>query len=109
MARGESVCPNQVTITPRMSADACATDGTGMSRSGVSIAFSGCQVGNGSQLDGSIDVQGTRTLSNAACAAGTMVTTTSAAEMVVMSATIGALPRLPEPALGRCVEPHSVR
>src|SRR4029077_18407770 len=66
--------PSQATITPKMSADACATDGTGMSRSGVTIVFNGCQVANGSRFDGTIDVQATRTLSDPACGAGTMVT-----------------------------------
>jgi len=74
MARGETACPNQATITPKMSADACATDGTGMSRSGVTVVFNGCQLSNGSRYDGTIDVQATRTLSDPACGAGTMVT-----------------------------------
>ena len=56
MARGESVCPNQVTITPKMTPDACATDGTGMSRGGVTLVFNGCQIPSGSRFDGTIDV-----------------------------------------------------
>ena len=74
MARGESVCPNQVTITPKMTPNACATDGTGMSRGGVTLVFNGCQIANGSRFDGTIDVSSTRTLSDPACPAGTMVT-----------------------------------
>ena len=87
MARGESVCPNQVSITPKMTADACAMDGTGMSRSGVTITFNGCQVGNGSQFDGTIDVQGSRTLSDAACASGTMVTFTASTTITNLTRT----------------------
>ena len=77
LARGEAVCDSQVTITPKMSADACATDGTGMSRTGVSVHFNGCMLANGSRLDGNIDVDGTRTLSDPACGPGTMVTFTA--------------------------------
>ena len=74
MARGESVCPNQVTITPKMTPNACATDGSGMSRGGVTLVFNGCQLANGSRFDGTIDVSSTRTLSDPACGPGTNVT-----------------------------------
>jgi hypothetical protein len=88
LARGETVCgDNQVSITPMISPDACATDGTGMSRSGVSVAFNGCELSNGSRLDGTIDVQGTRTLSDPACGPGTMVTFTAMTTITNLSRT----------------------
>ena len=73
MARGESVCPNQVTITPKMTPNACATDGTGMSRGRVRWCSTAAEIPNGSRFDGTVDVSSTRTY-DPACPAGTMVT-----------------------------------
>jgi hypothetical protein len=73
LAQGQSVCPNQVTITTTTSPNACATDGSGMSRSGATITFNDCQVANGGTYNGTIDVQASFQLSDPACPAGTTV------------------------------------
>ena len=88
LARGEMVCgDNQVSITPKMGPDACATDGTGMSRTGVNIFFNGCMLTSGSRIDGTFDVEGTRTLSDPACGPGTTVTVTATTMVTYLART----------------------
>jgi hypothetical protein len=75
LARGEAVCPNQVTVTPHMVAPACETQDTTSIRSGGTIVFNGCQTANG-KLDGTVDIQASRTASEMVCSANTMITLT---------------------------------
>ena len=74
LARGEDVCGNQVTVTPKTAANPCAATGAATIRSGVTIVFAGCQLSNGGKLDGTIDVDSTRTASDTACNTGTTIT-----------------------------------
>ena len=72
LARGQSVCPGQVTVTPRMAVSPCATSSTPV-RSGVTIVFNNCQVGNDT-INGTFDVASSRTASDASCSATTTIT-----------------------------------
>jgi hypothetical protein len=75
LARGESVCPGQVTITPKMAAPACQTTGGATSvRSGATMVFAGCQTPAGGKLDGTIDVQATKSASEQTCSDSTRIT-----------------------------------
>jgi len=71
LARGESVCPGSITVSPKTGPRAC-TNGT--TRAGVTIVFNACQTPGGAMLDGMIDVSSTRTASAAACDSSTTVT-----------------------------------
>jgi hypothetical protein len=72
LARGMSVCPGQVTVTPKNSPPACLDSTKSQERSGVTIVFNGCAVGQ-SHIDGMIDVAVVRTASDATCAASTSI------------------------------------
>jgi hypothetical protein len=72
LARGEAVCPGQVTVTPHMIANPCPANGADDIRGGVSITFAGCQLANGAALDGGIEVQTTRTTDDE-CSAHTTI------------------------------------
>ena len=72
LARGESVCPGQVTVTPKTSAPAC-TGGPTASRAGVTIVFTACQTPGGATIDGMIDTAATRTASTTACDSTTSI------------------------------------
>jgi len=75
LALGQEVCPNHVTVTSKTGPNVCVGNGApGTVRNGVTIVFNGCTFGNGSQLDGTFDVQATRTASDTACNASTTVT-----------------------------------
>jgi hypothetical protein len=74
LARGQSLCPGQVTVTPRLSPSPCT--GGGPERSGVTIVFNGCQTPGGGTISGTVDVTATRTASTAACDATTSITLT---------------------------------
>jgi len=75
MARGENICSSadQVAATARLIVNPCPTNGSAMLRTGGTIAFNGCQLSNGGRLDGTIDVQSTRTASGSECGATTMI------------------------------------
>jgi hypothetical protein len=73
LARGEAVCPTQVTVTPKTSTPAC-TGGPTQTRSGVTIAFSGCQTAGGGNISGTVDVTATRTATSAVCTGTTSIT-----------------------------------
>jgi len=74
LARGESVCPGQVTVTPKMGAGACAAAGQTQVRNGVTIVFNGCQLSGGGTVNGTFDVQASRTASDTTCTSSTQIT-----------------------------------
>ena len=76
LARGEAICPGQVTVTPKMSAAACTSADPNMNnvRSGATLVFTGCMLANGGRLDGTLDVQTMRTASEATCSETTRIT-----------------------------------
>lgn len=74
LARGEAVCPGQVTITPRMAPPPCLSPDTTSVRSGATIVFSGCQTAGGGRIDGTIDVQANRSASEQTCSSNTRIT-----------------------------------
>jgi hypothetical protein len=73
LARGEAVCPSQVSVTPKLAAPAC-TGGPASERAGVTLVFTGCQTPGGGTIDGTIDVTSTRTASTASCTSSTTIT-----------------------------------
>lgn len=75
LALGQEICPGQVTVTPKTGPNLCAATGAPDTvRNGVTIQFSGCTLSDGGQLDGTYDVQATRTASDSACDANTTIT-----------------------------------
>jgi hypothetical protein len=73
LARGESVCPGQVTVTPKTAPAACHSSETNV-RSGVTIVFTGCQLAGGGTVDGTVDVSAMQSASDESCSQSTMVT-----------------------------------
>jgi hypothetical protein len=71
LARGETICPNQMTLTPKTTAPACTG---GSTRGGATIVFNGCQTPGGATLDGMVDITSSRTASTPDCNTGTTVT-----------------------------------
>lgn len=71
LARGEQVCPGQVTVSEKTSAVVCATNAAG-ARAGATITFNNCNA-NGGTINGSIDITGTATASDQTCSATTMI------------------------------------
>jgi hypothetical protein len=77
LARGDtSVCPGQVSVTPKMTLAACSTTDDQMVRSGVTVVFMGCQLTGGGTIDGTFDVTGRQTVSDPGCGQGSIVTLT---------------------------------
>ena len=72
LARGMSVCPGRVTVTPKTSPPACADSTKSQERSGVTIGFNGCTVG-ASQIDGTVDVTTMRQASISTCSSATAI------------------------------------
>src|SRR5580765_7422593 len=62
LARGQQVCPGQVTVTEASSAPACQGASSAQQRSGADISFNNCSVG-GSTINGTVMVRGTTTAS----------------------------------------------
>jgi hypothetical protein len=73
LARGESICPGQVTVTPRTAPPACGATGEDAVRSGANIVFDNCKLSDGAMLSGTVDVQTTRTASQPTCGANTTI------------------------------------
>ena len=71
LARGEQVCPGQVTVSEKTSAVVCATNAAA-ARAGATITFNNCNA-NGGVINGSIDITGTATASDQSCSATTMI------------------------------------
>ncbi|HSY40991.1 MAG TPA: hypothetical protein VLA79_15740, partial [Polyangia bacterium] len=59
LARGESVCPGQVTITPKTATPACAGSNATEERNGVTLVFNDCVV-SGATINGTFDVLSNR-------------------------------------------------
>jgi hypothetical protein len=74
LARGEQVCPGQVTVTPRTAPPACSTGGAAEVRSGATITFNNCQLAGGTTINGTFDVRAMRSASQASCSSTTSVT-----------------------------------
>jgi hypothetical protein len=72
LARGEAVCPNQVSVTTKSSAPICV-GGPSPERAGVTIVFQGCHTPGGGLIDGTIDVTSTRTASAPNCTSATSI------------------------------------
>jgi hypothetical protein len=73
LARGESVCPGQVTITPKTATPACSGGSSTTERNGVTIVFNGCIV-SGATIDGTFDVLSKRSASAQTCSSTTTIT-----------------------------------
>jgi hypothetical protein len=74
LARVESVCPGQVVITPKQVDAPCTLEGSpGKVPSGAAIEFDGCVLPGGGQLDGSLNIDSSRTFSDDTCDAATVV------------------------------------
>jgi hypothetical protein len=74
LARGQQVCPGQVTVTEKTATFACqGASGTAQQRAGALIAFDNCTV-SGSTINGTVEVMGTATASDPTCAASTTIT-----------------------------------
>lgn len=71
LARGEQICPGQVTVTERTAASICASNGAAK-RAGATITFNNCSVGGGT-INGTVDIQGTATASDQTCGATTTI------------------------------------
>jgi hypothetical protein len=86
LARGESVCPGQVTVTARMAALSC-TGGPASVRTGVAIAFNNCKTAGGGTLNGMVDVTSTHTASATTCTSTTMITSSHTTTITNLSFT----------------------
>jgi len=73
LARGESVCPGQVMITPKTATPACTGSNATEERNGVTLVFNGCVVA-GATIDGTFDVLSNRAASEQTCSATTTIT-----------------------------------
>jgi hypothetical protein len=71
LARGEQVCPGQVTVSEKKSAVVCAANAAA-ARAGATITFNNCNA-NGGTINGSIDITGTATASDQSCSATTTI------------------------------------
>jgi hypothetical protein len=76
LIRGETVCPGQVTVTPKTTTPPCTGSGSPQVRSGVNVVFNGCQLTGGGKIDGTFDVQAQLTASAPACDASTTISLT---------------------------------
>jgi hypothetical protein len=73
LARGENICPGQVTITPKNATPACAGSNATEERNGVTLVFNGCVV-SGATINGTFDVLSNRAASQQTCSATTTIT-----------------------------------
>jgi hypothetical protein len=88
LARGQDVCPGQVTITPKTATPACAGGNATEERNGVTLVFNNCVV-SGSTINGTFDVLSNRAASDQTCSATTTITlghTTTMTNMSISSA-----------------------
>jgi hypothetical protein len=87
LARGDSVCPGQVTVVPR-SAPLCRfMGGPGSVRNGATVTFNGCMLSGGGRIDGMVDYNGTLTASDQNCDANTTINVTFTATYTNLSYT----------------------
>src|SRR4051812_554532 len=73
LARGQSVCPGQVTVTEKMATPACAGGNATQERNGVTLVFNNCVV-SGATINGTFDVLSNRAASEQTCSATTTIT-----------------------------------
>jgi hypothetical protein len=71
LARGEQVCPGQVTVTEKTAAGVCASNAAAV-RAGATITFNNCSV-TGGTINGTIEIQGAATASDQTCSATTSI------------------------------------
>jgi len=75
LASGEELCPGHVDFEPReRDLDCDEEDDQGETRTGASVDFDDCELGDGSVLDGSFEITSERTYSDEDCAPDTIVT-----------------------------------
>ena len=72
LARGEQICPGQVTVMEKFADPACDGSSADPVRNGVNIAFSDCQVSGGS-INGIVEVQANRSASEQTCSPTTTI------------------------------------
>jgi hypothetical protein len=72
-ARGGTVCPGQMDVTPRTAPPICPDGQTTDERSGVTLSFRSCQLVN-EMVQGTVDVTSMRTPSDPSCGPGTTLT-----------------------------------
>jgi hypothetical protein len=63
-----------VTVTPKPAANPCPQAGAETVRGGATIVFAACVLPNGGVVDGTVDVETTRTASEATCSPTTTIT-----------------------------------
>jgi hypothetical protein len=73
LARGQNVCPGQVTVTEKMATPACAGGNATQERNGVTLVFNNCMA-SGATINGTFDVLSNRTASEQNCSATTTIT-----------------------------------
>jgi hypothetical protein len=98
LALGEGICPGQVTVTTERITAACDTGEGETTPVSNSIELQGCELSGGGQLDGSIRIAASQTLSDTNCDAGTSieVSYTSTTTDLVYTAPSGARIELPQ-------------
>jgi hypothetical protein len=88
LARGQSVCPGQVTVTPKTGTPACEGGETSTARGGASVVFNNCALPDGGVVSGTVDIQAAQSASQRRCSEGTMITvnyTTTTTNLMYMS------------------------
>jgi hypothetical protein len=76
LARGQAICPGQVTVTPKTVMPVCASGQSSNVPSGVTVVFTGCQLTGGGVVDGTVDVTAMQTTSDETCGPSTSITLT---------------------------------
>jgi hypothetical protein len=85
LARGEAVCPGQVTVSEKTSAVVCATNAAA-GRAGATLTFNNCNASGGT-INGSIDITGTATASDQSCSTTTSITVSHTSTITNLSFT----------------------
>jgi hypothetical protein len=73
LARGDSVCPGQVTVVPKTGQGCTLASGPGTVRTGATVTFNGCMLSGGGRIDGMVDLTSTPTPSDQNCDANTII------------------------------------
>jgi hypothetical protein len=85
LARGEQVCPGQVTVMEKTATLACVTAGSA-ARAGATLTFNNCNASGGT-INGTIDVTGTATASDQSCGAATTISVSHTSTITNLSFT----------------------
>lgn len=72
LARGQTVCPGQVSVAAKTAAPACTGATPPFVRNGVTLTFTACALGT-ETVDGVVDLTSSRSASDAACAPTTTI------------------------------------